>query len=118
MRPRFAILFVALILVWPAAAKPQRIVSTNVCADQLALAIADRDKVISVSRMAVEPQISNFADVAKSIRINGARAEEIVELKPDLILGDVYTGKGANRLAGTLGVPIHIVPPAASLSST
>ncbi len=116
MLPRFAILLAALILGWPAAAKPQRIVSTNVCADQLALAIADRDKVISVSRMAVEPQISNFADVAKSIRINGARAEEIVELKPDLILGDVYTGKGANRLAGTLGVPIHIVPPAASLT--
>jgi iron complex transport system substrate-binding protein len=96
-------------LFWQAAATPQRIVATNVCADQLALAIADRDKVVSVSRMAVEPQISNFAAAAKGIRVNNARAEEIVELKPDLILGDIYTGKGANRLAETLGVPVHII---------
>ena len=91
------------------SSKPTRIVSTNVCADQLALAIADRDRVISVSRMAIEPQISNFAQAARGITINHARAEEIVELKPDLILGDIYTGKGANRLAATLGVPVHII---------
>ena len=90
-------------------AKPQRIVSTNVCADQLALLLADRARVISVSRMAVEPQISHYADIARTIPVNNARAEEIVELKPDLILGDIYTGKGANRLAATLGVPLHIV---------
>lgn len=95
--------------------KPQRIVSTNVCADQLALAIADRDKIVSVSRMAIEPQISNFAERARAIPINNARAEEIVELKPDLILGDIYTGKGANRLAGTIGVPVHIVGVGSSL---
>jgi iron complex transport system substrate-binding protein len=97
------------------ATKPQRIVSTNVCADQLALAIADRSRVVSVSRMAVEPEISNFADLARTIPVNNARAEEIVELKPDLIMGDIYTGKGANRLASTLGVPVHIVGVGASL---
>jgi iron complex transport system substrate-binding protein len=96
-------------------AKPERIVSTNVCADQLALAIADRSRVVSVSRMAVEREISNFADVARTIPVNNARAEEIVELKPDLILGDIYTGKGANRLASTLGVPVHIVGIGSSL---
>ncbi|MBP6013676.1 MAG: ABC transporter substrate-binding protein [Alphaproteobacteria bacterium] len=99
----------------PSSSKPARIVSTNVCADQLALALADRGRVISVSRMAIEPQISNFADAARGIAINHARAEEIVELKPDLILGDIYTGKGANRLAQTLGVPVHIIGFAASL---
>ena len=101
--------FAILALAAPGMSKPTRIVSTNVCADQLALAIADRDRVISVSRMAIEPQISNFAEAARGITINHARAEEIVELKPDLILGDIYTGKGANRLAATLGVPVHII---------
>jgi iron complex transport system substrate-binding protein len=98
-----------------AVSKPQRIVSTNVCADQLALALVDRARILSVSRMATEPEISNFANEARGLRINNARAEEIVELKPDLILGDIYTGKGANRLAGTIGVPVHIVGYAASL---
>ena len=97
------------------AAKPQRIISTNVCADQLALALVDRSRIVSVSRMAIEPEISNFAAAARGIRINNARAEEIVELRPDLILGDIYTGKGANRLAQTIGVPVHIVGIATSL---
>jgi iron complex transport system substrate-binding protein len=95
--------------------RPQRIVSTNVCADQLALAIADRARIVSVSRMAVEPEISNFADIARTIPVNNARAEEIVELKPDLILGDIVTGKGVNRLAASLAVPVHIVGVGSSL---
>ncbi len=102
-------------LAGPAIAKPQRVVSTNVCADQLALALVDRTRILSVSRMATEPEISNLASAARGIRINNARAEEIVELKPDLILGDIYTGKGANRLAQTIGVPVHIIGMASSL---
>ena len=117
MTIRLLILAAAVLsLAAPAASgKPQRIVSTNVCADQLALALVDRARILSVSRMAIEPEISNLAQEARGIRINNARAEEIVELKPDLILGDIYTGKGANRLASTIGVPVHIVGIASSL---
>jgi len=116
MTLRFCILAAALALAAPAMGKPQRIVSTNVCADQLALALVDRARILSVSRMATEPEISNLANEALGLRINNARAEEIVELKPDLILGDIYTGRGANRLAQTIGVPVHIVGIAASLA--
>jgi iron complex transport system substrate-binding protein len=117
MTLRFCILVATVLaLAAPAAeSKPQRIVSTNVCADQLALALVERTRILSVSRMAMEPEISNLADAARGIRINNARAEEIVELKPDLILGDIYTGKGANRLAQTIGVPVHIIGIASSL---
>lgn len=96
--------------------KPQRIVSTNVCADQLALLLVDRSRIASVSRMAIEPQISNFATEAKGIPINNARAEEIVQLKPDLVMGDIYAGHRATRLAASLGVKIHVVGWSASLA--
>jgi iron complex transport system substrate-binding protein len=99
-----------------AIAKPQRIVSTNVCADQLALAIAGRDRIVSVSRLAVEPQISNYADAARGIFVNNARAEEIIDLKPDLVLGDVHTGAHANRIAQTLGVRVHVIGTGTSLA--
>jgi len=115
MFSRLMITMLACAAVSQASAKPQRIVSTNVCADQLALALADRDKIVSVSRMAIEPEISNFAATARAIPVNNARAEEIVQLKPDLIVGDIYTGKGANRLAGTIGVPVHIIGIGSSL---
>lgn len=94
---------------------PRRIVSTNVCADQLALALAGRERVVSVSRLAIEPQISNYADLARGIAVNNARAEEIIELRPDLVLGDVYTGAHANRIAATLGVRVHVIGAGMSL---
>ena len=74
MTIRLLILAVAVLaLAVPGASgKPTRIVSTNVCADQLALAIADRDRVISVSRMAIEPQISNFAEAARGAGVSPA----------------------------------------------
>lgn len=117
MSVRFVIAVLALALAGTAVAdaKPQRIVSTNVCADQLALALAGRARIVSVSRLAVEPQISNYAEAARGIPVNNARAEEIIELKPDLVLGDVYTGAHANRIAATLGVRVHVIGAGMSL---
>lgn len=97
------------------ADSPRRIVSTNVCADQLALVLAGRERVVSVSRLAIEPQISNYANLARGIAVNNARAEEIIELRPDLVLGDVYTGAHANRIAATLGVRVHVIGAGTSL---
>lgn len=112
-------LFIAVLAVALASAAlaeaPQRIVSTNVCADQLALALAGRERVVSVSRLAIEPQISNHADLARGIPVNNARAEEIIALRPDLVLGDVYTGAHANRIAATLGVRVHVIGSGMSL---
>lgn len=92
-----------------AMAQPERIVSTNVCADQLALLLADPEHIISVSSLATDAQISNLAVQAKPFATNHARAEEIIELQPDLIIGDVQTGRHANRLAASIGVPVHLV---------
>lgn len=103
-------------LVMPANAKPQRIVSTNVCADQLVLLLADPQNIVSVSRLATEPEISNFAKQARGYQTNGARAEEIVQLRPDLVVGDVQTGKHANKLAKAIGVPVHIIGWPSSIS--
>jgi len=109
MRTAIAAFILIALAAWPAAAKPERIVSTNVCADQLALALADRERVVSVSRLAIEPQISNHAEAARGIPVNNARAEEIIDLKPDLVLGDVHTGAHANQMAKMLGVPVHLI---------
>lgn len=117
VRPIIAVLAVALagVALADTPAKPQRIVSTNVCADQLVLALAGRARIVSVSRLAVEPQISNVAEAARGIPVNNARAEEIIDLAPDLVVGDVYTGAHANRLAQTIGVRVHVIGSGVSL---
>jgi len=110
--PSFRTMFAvaaAVCLAMPAGAKPHRIVSTNVCADQLVMLLADPQDIVSVSRLAREPEISNFATQAARLPTNNARAEEIVELQPDLVVGDIQTGKQANRLARSIGVPVHLI---------
>lgn len=71
--------------------------------------LADPRDILSVSRLAREAEISNYASQAAHIPVNSARAEEIVELQPDLVVGDIQTGKQANRLASSIGVPVHLI---------
>ncbi|MBI1213199.1 MAG: ABC transporter substrate-binding protein [Alphaproteobacteria bacterium] len=108
-------LAVAFALTPAVQAKPQRVVSTNVCADQLALLLAP-ERVVSVSFNAPDPAISNFAEQAKGIPTNAARAEEIVLLKPDLILGDVYEGARVTRFAEVSGIPVQLVGAGSSIA--
>jgi iron complex transport system substrate-binding protein len=93
-----------------AAAKPVRIVSTNVCTDQLLLLLADRDHIAALSNLSADPSLSNMPDQARGIPQNGARAEEIVPLKPDLVLANAWTGAKANRFLAGLGIDIVVVP--------
>ena len=108
--PLISLAFMAMFATTGSAqARPQRIVSTNVCADQLVLLLANPAHIASVSSLATDSQISNLADKARGYRVNHARAEEIIQLQPDLIVGDVQTGRHANRLAASIGVPVHLV---------
>ncbi len=77
----------------PLHAALPRVVSLNVCADQLVLQLADPTQIASLTWMARDAEISQFAARAVNIPINHARAEEILPLQPDLVL----TGKYAAR---------------------
>lgn len=71
----------------PETARPQRIVSLNMCADQLVLALADRSQIAGLTRNAAKPELSAEADKARGLRILGTSAEEILEIEPDLVVG-------------------------------
>ena len=69
------------------AGKPERIVSLNLCADQLVLALADRDQIVGLTRNAADPEMSGEAAKARGLRILSNSAEEVLELDPDLVVG-------------------------------
>jgi iron complex transport system substrate-binding protein len=71
----------------PGTARPQRIVSLNMCADQLVLALADRSQIAGLTRNAPKPELSAEAAKARGLRILGTSAEEILEIEPDLVVG-------------------------------
>lgn len=70
-----------------AVAAPKRIVSLNLCADQLVLALADRDQIAGLTRYAADPAMSAEAARAKGLPILRGAAEEIMATNPDLVVG-------------------------------
>jgi iron complex transport system substrate-binding protein len=102
-----AAMLVAVVSV-PALAqqKPQRIVSLNLCTDQLLLELVERERIAAVSFLAADPEFSAVAEKAKGVPANRGLAEEIVALKPDLVLAHAYAGRQAVAMLQRLGVRV------------
>ncbi len=66
---------------------PKRIVSFNLCADQLLLALADPGQIAGLSPYAVNPLLSVMTDTAAPFPRLDWDAESVVNLAPDLVLG-------------------------------
>lgn len=71
----------------PPPGKPRRIVSINLCADQLVLALADRDQIAGVTRNATSTEMSGEAAKARGLPVIRNSAEQILAIDPDLIVG-------------------------------
>lgn len=99
-----------------ADAVPQRIVSANLCADRLLLLLAPRERIASVSHLARDPDLSPVAADASGLHANRGGAEEILALRPDLVLLGPFAPRGGATLLRRLGVPVHEVPLAADFA--
>ncbi len=71
--------------------RPARVVSVNVCTDQLGMLLAPPEQLVSVSFLAREELNSAMHKEAQNYQINFADIEEIVLLKPDLVLVHEWT---------------------------
>lgn len=66
---------------------PKRIVSFNLCADQLLVALADPAQIAGLSPYAVNPLLSVMTEKAAAFPRLDWDAESVVNLAPDLVLG-------------------------------
>lgn len=108
----------ALVLAGVAArgdAAPGRVVSLNVCTDQLALLLGAPGQLVSVSRLAHDPRSSAMAEAAQAVPSNGASAEEVVLLEPDLVLAGNYTARATTQMLEKLGYRVERFAPARSI---
>ncbi len=71
---------------------PRRVVSINLCADQLVLALADKDQIAGLTNFAVDPEMSGEAARAHGHRLLDGSAEEILAINPDLVIGMPASG--------------------------
>ena len=82
----------------PSHAKPERVVSLNLCADQLLLMLAERERIASVTYLSSDPHTSYMAPASRGLHVNHGRLEEILPLDPDLVL----TGRFSARTTAAL----------------
>ena len=114
-----ALLLALLVALVPAAAEaepPRRIVSMNLCADQLLMLLADRERIASVSFLAAEPRASAMAEQARGLRLNHGLAEQILPLEPDLVIAGIFTTRPTVALLRKLGYRVLDLPVASSLA--
>lgn len=106
-----ALAFCAAIL--PANAQPQRIVSMNLCTDELLMRIVDPSRIAAIthlSKQAVNAPLGLDA-IASKLAVNHGLAEEVIALKPDLILAGSFTTSTATALLRRLGYTVLIFEP-------
>lgn len=108
----------AALLTAPLAAgaqSPSRVVSMNLCTDQLAMLLAGDDQLISVSHLARDHRSSAMAEQAEGYPINHGRAEEVFLLAPDLVVTGVFSAAVASDMLERLGIRVERFAPASSL---
>lgn len=95
---------------------PARVVSMNLCTDQLAMMLAAPGQLVSVSNLASDPLSSSMVEQAAAYPPNRGGAEQIFLLKPDLVLTGTYNSLASVELLRSLGITVVQVPPISSLA--
>ncbi len=99
-----------------AAQKPQRIISLNLCSDQLLYQLGVGARIVAYSHLATNPQYSMIAGQVKNSRTVRGSAEELVALRPDLVIAGPYSTKTSVAMVRGLGKRVMIMPIATSFS--
>jgi iron complex transport system substrate-binding protein len=96
--------------------RPRRIVSLNLCTDQMLLALADREQIASLSPLVRDASISFMAEKAAGLPINDGRAETILFSGADLVLTGTYTRQNQSALLRRQGLNVLAFAPWTSLT--
>jgi len=96
-----------------AQTKPQRIVSMNLCTDELLMRIVDPSRIAAITYLSRQPVNAPLGldDISAKLPVNHGLAEEVIKLNPDLILAGQFAATTATNLLRHLGYRVEIFPP-------
>lgn len=99
-----------------ARSRPQRIVSLNPCLDAILVEVADRQQIKALSHYSRIRQQSNLYDLALTFPQTHGTAEEIISLRPDLVLGSLHGDRATRNALNRMGITPSIFGVPASIS--
>ena len=114
MRSRLPLLAL-LLLAGSAIAAPQRIVSLNLCTDLMLLELVDPARIAALTYLVRDPQLSPRAGQARDLPVHHGRVEEILPLRPDLIVAGRFGSRQTVQLLERLGHPVERFEPVTRL---
>ena len=104
-----------LLSLWACAAgaqqadAPRRIASLNLCTDLLLMELVPRERIVSLTYWAADPDLSYLADEVGDIPLNHSLAEEIIPLRPDLVLAGQFSDVQVISLLRRLGTRVEVM---------
>ncbi len=90
--------------------QPRRIVSLNLCTDQMLLDLVPRDRIVALSELVADPALSGRVEQAKGLPLLRGHAEEVLTLAPDLVIAGEYSTPVTVDLLRRLGVRVVQIP--------
>lgn len=96
------------------AEAPRRVVSMNLCTDQLAMLLAAPGQLAAVSPVARDPVSSAMWREAAAVPVHAGSAEAILGLAPDLVVAGEWEPPATIAMLRRLGVRVERFPVEAS----
>ena len=97
---------------------PSHVVSINLCADELLIALADPAQIADLSIYATDPNLAFLADEAKRFRHDAGAAETVVAMAPDLVLAGRFSKRETRATLTTLGYRLVELEPARNIADS
>jgi iron complex transport system substrate-binding protein len=104
--PRFLIPLLLLPCCAAAAEPPRRVVSLNLCSDQLLLELVAPERIASLTWLSRTDGDPALRGLAAQLPSNRGSAEEVLAARPDLVLAGRYTTSTTRALLRRVGVPM------------
>ena len=92
-----------------------RIVSTNLCIDTLAVALIGAENLLAVSSVADDKKYSTIVDRIKNTKKTSFNAEQIYSLNPSMVLASNFSSLKTRRALEKLGIKVEFVEYAQSI---
>lgn len=97
---------------------PSRIVSLNQCLDAILVELVPTQRIAAVSHYARDPLVSSIAPLAARLPITYETAEEIVALRPDLVLASRHSAVATRNALRRVGIRYELFDVAFSIADS
>lgn len=101
-------LFIGNALHAAATAEPMHIVSLNPCIDIILVELVPRARIAAISHYSLDPYRSTIAALARTLPVTYETAEEVVALKPDLVLAGRHSAIATRNALRRVGIRFEL----------